>query len=215
MDPLSLAMMAFGAIKQGVAIYKEVSGTAHDVHSIVSDLGEHVGAFFDHQEKAIEHLKEKEKNPPRDRSESAVALDNILARKRLENAETELRELLIYHAPPELGAVWDDFQKERDRLRAKKAKEEERERKAELARQIKRKAFADKWHLRFAIMCAVLCVSFVMSGVMYAIHTDYEARKRANAKEQEFFERSWETDPRVVECWKIVKETNMLPKFCQ
>ena len=215
MDPLTLAMMAFGAIKQGVAIYKEVSTTAHDVQDIVGDLGKHVGSFFDHQEKAIEELREKEKNPPKDRSESSIILDNIFARKRLENAEVQLRELLVYHAPPELGAVWTEFQAERDKLRAKKAREEEQERKANLAREHKRRAFIDRWHLRFAIMCAVLFVTFVMSGVMYAIHTDYEARKRANAKEQAFFEKNWETDPRVVECWKLVKETNMVPKYCK
>jgi len=214
MDPLTLAMMAFGAIKQGVAIYKEVSATAHDVQDIVGDLGKHVGSFFDHQEKAIEELKEKEKNPPKDKSESAMILDNILAKKRLENAEIQLRELLVYHAPPELGAVWSEFQAERDKLRAKKAKQEERERKEAQAKRIKKQAFIDRWHLRFAIMCAVLFVVFVMSGVMYAIHTDYEARKKANIKEQEFFEKNWETDPKVIECWRIVNQTGILPKYC-
>jgi hypothetical protein len=130
MDPLSLAMMAFGAIKQGVAIYKEVKGTAHDVHDIVMDLGKHVGDFFDHQEQAIEQQKEIERNPPKGRSLSAIALDNVIARKRLEQAEVELRELLIYQAPPELGAVWDSFQIERDRLRNEKEKKEAAEKKS-------------------------------------------------------------------------------------
>jgi hypothetical protein len=130
MDPLTLAMMAFGAIKQGVAVYKEVKGTAHDVHDIVTDMSKHLGDFFDHQEAAIEDFKEKEKNPPKGKSLSVIALDNIIARKRLENAETELRELLIYHSPPELGAIWEPFTVERNRLRAEKEAKELAEKKS-------------------------------------------------------------------------------------
>jgi hypothetical protein len=130
MDPISLALMAFSAVKQGVAIYKEVAGTAHEVHDIVTDLGKNIGSFFDHQEKAIEAQKEIERNPPKDKSISAIALDNVIARKRLEQAETELRELLIYQAPPELGAVWEAFQIERDKLRKERDTKEAAEKKS-------------------------------------------------------------------------------------
>ena len=120
MDPISLALMAFGAVKQGVALYKEVSGTAKDVTNIVSDLSKQVGSFFEHQEKAIEDLAEKKKNPPKGVSLQTIALENVLVKKRLEQAEVELRELLVYHAPPELGAVWEEFQIERKRLQEEK-----------------------------------------------------------------------------------------------
>ena len=115
-----LAISAFSAIKQGVAIYKEVAGTAKDVTNIVEDLTKNVGSFFEHQEKAIEHFEEKKKNPPKGVSLQTLALENVIAKKRLEQAEVELRELLIYQAPPELGGIWEDFQKERARLQEEK-----------------------------------------------------------------------------------------------
>ena len=78
--------------------------------------------FFEHQEKAIEYAKEAEKNPPKGKTLQAIALDNVLRRKKLEQAEADLRTMLTWEAPPELGALWTDFQAERAKLMADKDK---------------------------------------------------------------------------------------------
>jgi len=46
----------------------------------------------------------------------AIALENVLRKKQLEQAEYDLRQMLVYESPPELGAVWTEFEAEKSRL---------------------------------------------------------------------------------------------------
>ena len=127
--PFMLAISAVSAIKQGVAIYKDAKNVGKEVFGIYAELSEGVGNFFDHQEKAHKEIKEKEKNPPKGKSIKAQALENVIKKKQLQQAEYDLRQLLTYHAPPELGALWTDFQEERARLEKDKAKYEQAQKK--------------------------------------------------------------------------------------
>lgn len=120
MDPFTLAMMAISAVKSGVAMYKEAKSVGKEAIGVITEISDGLSSFFEHQEKAIEHVKELENNPPKGKSLQAIALDNILRRKKLEQAEADLRTMLTWEAPPELGALWSDFEKERARLMAKK-----------------------------------------------------------------------------------------------
>ena len=120
MDPFTLAMMAISAVKSGVAMYKEAKSVGKEAIGVITEISDGLSSFFEHQEKAIEHVKEMEKNPPKGKSLQAIALDNVLRRKKLEQAEADLRTMLTWEAPPELGALWSDFEKERARLMAKK-----------------------------------------------------------------------------------------------
>ena len=124
-----LAISAVSAIKQGVAIYKDAKNVGKEVFGIYAELSEGVGNFFDHQEKAHKEIKEKEKNPPKGKSIKSQALDNVIKKKQLQQAEYDLRQLLTYQAPPELGALWTDFQEERARLEKDKAKYEQAQKK--------------------------------------------------------------------------------------
>jgi len=124
-----LAISAVSAIKQGVAIYKDAKNVGKEVYGIYAELSEGVGNFFDHQENAHKELKEKEKNPPKGKSIKAQALENVIKKKQLQQAEYDLRQLLTYQAPPELGALWTDFQEERARLEKDKAKYEQAQKK--------------------------------------------------------------------------------------
>lgn len=129
MDPFTLAMMALGAVKSGVALYKEAKSVGKEAVGVINEIADGLGSFFEHQEKAIAHAKEIEKNPPKGKSLQALALDNVIRRKRLEKAEYDLRQALIYESPPELGALWEDFQKERAKLQADKDKFEKAQKK--------------------------------------------------------------------------------------
>ena len=115
-------MMAIGAVKSGVAMYKEAKSVGKEAIGVITEISEGLGSFFEHQEKAIEYAKEAEKTPPKGKSLQAIALDNVLRRKKLEQAEADLRTMLTWEAPPELGALWTDFQAERAKLMADKDK---------------------------------------------------------------------------------------------
>ena len=120
MEPFTLALAALSAVKQGIALYKDAKSTGSEVIEITHELSTALGSFFDHQEQTIKQDEHKKKNPPKGKSLQAIALENVLRRKQLEQAELELRELLIYQSPPELGAVWTEFEKERAKLKEEK-----------------------------------------------------------------------------------------------
>jgi len=122
MEPISICLGVLSAVKQGVALYKEYKSVGKEAYGVMQEISTGLGMFFEHQEKAQEEIKQKEKNPPKGKSLQAQALENVLARKRLQQAEYDLRQMLIYDTPPELGAMWEEFQKERNKLTADKAR---------------------------------------------------------------------------------------------
>lgn len=122
MDPFTLAMMAFSAVKSGVSAYKEIKSTGGEVVHIVNELSGALGSFFDHQDNAVKQAEERKKNPPRGKSIQSIALENVLQKKQLEQAEYDLRQMLVYESPPELGAVWTEFVAERQKLTTEQAK---------------------------------------------------------------------------------------------
>lgn len=121
MEPISICLGVLSAVKQGVALYKEYKSVGKEAYGVMQEISTGLGTFFEHQEKAQEEIKQKEKNPPKGKSLQAQALENVLARKRLQQAEYDLRQMLIYDTPPELGAIWEEFQTERARLVKDKA----------------------------------------------------------------------------------------------
>jgi hypothetical protein len=121
MEPISLCLGVLSAVKQGVAMYKEYKAVGKEAYGVMQEISTGLGSFFEHQEKAHTQIQELEKNPPKGKSLQTQALENVLARKQLQQAEYDLRQTLIYETPPELGAIWEEFQKERAKLLADKA----------------------------------------------------------------------------------------------
>lgn len=135
MDPLTLlaaAKTATAAIRKGVEMYQEYKAAgqelvdaAGEARDLVQELGGHLKSFFGVHEKLEKHLDEQEAKKAQVRdpelSVNQEAFDRIMAQKELQRLETELREMLIYQAPPELGAIWSEFEAMRDRVRAERA----------------------------------------------------------------------------------------------
>ena len=87
------------------------------------EISSYIGKFFDAHEQVKAVSAEQKKNPPKNKSLKAQALDNIFQEMELERQAVELRELLIYGVDPALGAVWSRFQDEFERLQAEQEKE--------------------------------------------------------------------------------------------
>jgi len=121
-DPISGCLMVLSAVKQGVAMYKEFKSTGKEAMGVMNEISSGLGSFFEHQEKAIADIKEKEVNPPKGKSLQAQAIENIMARKQIQQAEYDLKQSLIYDTPAELGDMWNQFQAEREKLIKDKAK---------------------------------------------------------------------------------------------
>ena len=77
---------------------------------IYTELGEHLGTYYDNYYKCMAIFEEEEKNSKHeiysgDASLGKRALQRVLMKKQLEQMGTELREIMVYQSPPELGAL--------------------------------------------------------------------------------------------------------------
>lgn len=124
MDPLTAyaaAQTALTMIRKGVDFYKECKKAKADVSEITMEVSGWIGKFLDHKEVIAENARrareesEKVPEPGKPVTLNSQALNNVMMQIQIENAEKELREMLIYQTPG-LGAVWTKFEKERNRL---------------------------------------------------------------------------------------------------
>ena len=116
MDPLTIATAAFGAIKQGVSIGKEL-------HSLSGQIVKFVKQMSIVEE---EHKKEKSKWFT---SSNEEALDTYFKLKQGHDMENQLREMFMLYGAPnawsEFIAIRTDIKKKRQAAIAKKKKERE------------------------------------------------------------------------------------------
>ena len=80
---------------------------------IYTEIGNHLGAYYDNYYKCmaifeIEEKRAKTEVYTGDDSLGKRALQRVLMKKQLEQMGTELQEIMIYQSPPELGALWTD-----------------------------------------------------------------------------------------------------------
>ena len=96
-----------------------------DTGDIYFELGQHLGAFFDNQAKCIAVFEAEEKQSYQlytgDDSVGKRALQRVLMQKKLEQMEVELREVMIYQSPPELGALWTEVLKQSKIINARQS----------------------------------------------------------------------------------------------
>ena len=91
----------------------ELNKKGGDTDDIYAEIGERLGEFFDAFHKCKTVLAEEEKYAKThvyegDASLGKRALQRVLMKKKLEAMSVELRELVVYQSPPELGALWTD-----------------------------------------------------------------------------------------------------------
>ena len=82
---------------------------------IYTELGKYLGDYFDNMYKCMAILEEEERRSRTeiyqgDASLGKRALERVLMKKQLEKMGNELREMMVYNAPAELGALWSDVE---------------------------------------------------------------------------------------------------------
>ena len=93
----------------------ELNKKQGETASIYTELGEHLGAYYDNYYKCLAIFEEQEKHDQHeiyqgDASLGKRALQRVLMRKQLEQMGTDLRETMIYQSPPELGALFTEVE---------------------------------------------------------------------------------------------------------
>jgi hypothetical protein len=143
---------------------------------IYTEIGDHLGAYYDNYYKCMAVFEEEEKRSNTevyqgDASLGKRALQRVLMRKQLEQMGTELREIMVYQSPPELGALHTEVEemmevmgKKQKVLIAKQIQEERR-------RAIKRRRRLDRlWaDAIWGVLAIIVSATFGLT-IVYIVH---------------------------------------------
>jgi hypothetical protein len=114
-DPTPIQKQQYNAEVQRV---QEIAKA--DPNDVFTDIGTQLGALMDtHDEIAKLLLKEQLEAKTVYKGEDSVgkrALRRILINTRLDAIWAEVRETMVYKAPPELGALWGKFDEMRQKI---------------------------------------------------------------------------------------------------
>ena len=144
---------------------------------IYQEIGEHLGTYYDNFHKCIAVFEEEEK-----RSKTEVysgtdslgkrALQRVLMKKQLEQMSVELRELMVYQSPPELGALHSEVEdmmkvlgKEQKALLVKQMQNE-------ILQAKRRKAKMDKLRSEAIVGICILIIVFTFGFTMMWVAHD-------------------------------------------
>ena len=91
----------------------ELNKKQGETAGIYQELANYLGDFFDNMNKCMAVIEEEERKNREeiyegDASLGRRALQLVIMKKQLEQMKVELREMLVYEAPPELGGLWSD-----------------------------------------------------------------------------------------------------------
>ena len=92
-----------------------------DTTNIYTEIGQQLGTYFDNFYKCMAVFEEEERRSKTEvyHGEESVgrrALQRVLLKKQLEQMSKELREIMVYQSPPELGALWTEVEEMRKKV---------------------------------------------------------------------------------------------------
>jgi hypothetical protein len=156
---------------------KELNKRSDETTNIYAEIGDYLGQYYDNYFKCLAVLEDEEK-----RSKTEVytggdslakrALKRVLMKKQLEQMGTELRELMIYQSPPELGALYTEVND--------MTKELGKEQKVLMVKEIEkarlRKQRMAHYQFEISVGIAAIILVFVMMGMFMWIAHDAQQR---------------------------------------
>lgn len=148
--------------------------------NIYTEIGNHLGAYYDNYYKCHAIFEEEER-----RSKTEVytgedslgkrALQRVLMRKQLEAMSKELRELMVYQSPPELGALYTEVEEMMKQMgKEQKTVIAEHMRRSIRQAEINRKRKEELMHR--AVITGV--ITFALVIVLLIFNTVIEGRKQ-------------------------------------
>jgi hypothetical protein len=183
-----------------ITLNKKANADEHT--GIYQEIGNHLGTYYDNFYKCIAVFEVEERRAKTevytgDDSLGKRALQRVLMRKQLQQMEIELRELMVYQSPKELGALYTEVEE--------MMKEMGKEQKVLITQQMQRQAIEDKrkaakrkhLNIQFAWGIAVMIIIFFFFFVMMLV-----AQSRQQMYPQygnEFFPKSEEERKREAE----------------
>lgn len=93
----------------------ELNKKGGETTNVYQEIGNHLGVYYDNFHKCMAVFEEEERRSKTEvyHGEDSLgkrALQRVLMKKQLLQMETELRELMVYQSPPELGALYTEVE---------------------------------------------------------------------------------------------------------
>ena len=146
----------------------ELNKKSGDTTNIYTEIGQQLGAYFDNFYKCIAVFEEEERRSKYEvyHGEDSLgkrALQRVLLQKQLEHMRAELREIMVYQSPPELGALWTDVE---DMMKVV-GKEQAGAIALEMQRDAKQRKIAAR--KRKILRYRIICWSITTVGILYFV----------------------------------------------
>jgi Fe2+ transport system protein B len=148
-----------------------------DEHTgIYTEIGNHLGAYYDNFYKCIAVFEEEERRAKTevytgDSSLGKRALQRVLMKKQLEQMSVDLRELMVYQSPPELGALYTEVEEMMKQMGKEQkvliTQQMQREAVQEKRRQARMKKLREEAVTGIFIVIIILTFMFTMMWVAY------------------------------------------------
>lgn len=157
-----------------VELNKKANADEHQ--GIYQEIGEHLGTYYDNYYKCIAVFEEEERRAKTevyhgDASLGKRALQRVLMRKQLEQMGTDLRELMVYQSPPELGALHTEVEEMMKQMGAEQSDLVARQMQAQAAqdrrRRAKLKQLREQAVFGIIVVIMILTFMFMMMWVAY------------------------------------------------
>lgn len=139
---------------------------------VYDQIGQSLSVYFENMAKCIAIFEEEEKRSQEvytgDDSIGKRALQRVLMRKKLEQMGVELRELMVYQSPPELGGLYTDVSEmmkkisEEQTIAIQKKMKQERLDAIKLRKRIDKLWIEAAWGLAVIILAAGVGISFAL-----------------------------------------------------
>ena len=162
-----------------VELNKKANDNQHT--GIYTEIGEHLGTYYDNFYKCMAVFEEEERRAKTevytgDDSLGKRALQRVLMKKQLEQMSIDLRELMVYQSPPELGALYTEV----EAMMKQMGKEQSVLIKQQMQRQSvidkRRQARLKRLRDEFVIGVAVIVIIIAMGGVFMWVAYDRQQK---------------------------------------
>ena len=144
---------------------------------IYTEIGEHLGTYYDNFYKCMAVFDEEERRAETevytgDASLGKRALQRVLMRKQLEQMSVDLRELMIYQSPPELGALYTEVEEMMKKMGATQRVLISNQMREQISKEKRRKELIDKYYIEAAAAIGMIIGIAIITVSMAVIVED-------------------------------------------
>jgi hypothetical protein len=153
-----------------------------DEHTgIYTEIGNHLGTYYDNFYKCMAVFEEEEKRAKTeiykgDDSLGKRALQRVLMKKQLEQMSVDLRELMVYQSPPELGALYTEVEEMMKQMGKEQSILITKQMQQQAVHDKRRAARMKKLREEAIVGVAILFIIFTMGGLFMWVAYDRQQK---------------------------------------